>query len=132
MLTSIPTPKVLTIDDEAMIRKVLSIQLERLGCLPLQAGNGADGEFMALETVPDLILLDIMMPDQDGFQTCRNLRQKGFTGTIVMVSALSPEVGRSRALDCGANDFMQKPISQEMLRACINNLPDLRRERGSV
>jgi DNA-binding response OmpR family regulator len=131
MLSPLSAPKVLIVDDEEMIRKVTTILLDRIGCTPLQASNGKDGEFMALETNPRLILLDIMMPDQDGFQTCRNLRAQGYTGTIVMISALSPEIGKQRALDCGANDFLQKPVTQDVLRAYVNQLPDVPLQTGT-
>jgi two-component system alkaline phosphatase synthesis response regulator PhoP len=107
---------VLTVDDNEDLRSLLAIMLEKLGCKPVGARNGVDGEVMALRYQPDLILLDIMMDEQDGYVTCRNLRAKGYTGRIVFISALSPETGKMKAQECGADGYVAKPITLSIVR----------------
>src|SRR4051794_18492418 len=96
------------------------VQLVReLDCTVDEAANGPQAETVATETSPDLVLLDVMMPGQNGYETCRNLRRKGYNGKVILVSALPLEVGLNRAKDCGANGYLQKPITRDVLRKYI-------------
>src|SRR6478672_2549688 len=99
---------VLVVDDEPIMRSLIVRMLTRLDCTAHELGSGPLAEEKIDEINPALIFLDIMMPDQDGYTTCRNLRTKGYTGKIVMLTAISPEAGLKRALEAGANDYMQK------------------------
>jgi DNA-binding response OmpR family regulator len=107
---------VLTVDDNEDLRSLLGIMLEKLGCKPIGARNGVDGEVMAMRYQPDLILLDIMMDEQDGYITCKNLRAKGYTGKIVFISALSAVTGKLKAKECGADGYVEKPITLSIVR----------------
>jgi DNA-binding response OmpR family regulator len=108
---------VLAIDDDDDMRALLSIMLEQYGCHTVGAENGTDGIAEALKINPDLILLDIMMDDVKGYDVCTTLRAYGYTGRIVLLSAVPPDIGRGRARACGANDFVGKPISARMLKS---------------
>ncbi len=107
---------VLTIDDDDDMCELLAIMLEQLGCDPIGANNGMDGIAQALNAQPDLILLDIMMDDVKGYEVCTTLRAHGYTGRIVLLSAVPPDIGRGRARACGANDFVGKPITNGILK----------------
>lgn len=109
------TPRVLIVDDDPAIRLVTKRMLKNLKCEVLEAKDGLEGERVALEHNPDLILLDIMMPMQDGYETCTHLRQRGFQGCILLFSALVRENERGRAAAAGASGYLQKPITREEL-----------------
>jgi CheY-like chemotaxis protein len=112
--------KALVVDDDFDNRIILITMLKHLGCTITQAEDGLQGEQVALQEQPDLILLDIMMPQQDGYQTCTNLRTKGFKGQIVMLSSLGQGVVATQALQCGANAYFSKPMTPQILRGCLN------------
>jgi CheY-like chemotaxis protein len=80
---------VLLIDDDPDVRALMAVLLNRLGCQALFAPDGVEGQALALQAQPDLILLDIMMNGQNGYKTCANLRAQGYAGRIMMVSAIS-------------------------------------------
>jgi CheY-like chemotaxis protein len=112
--------KALIVDDDYDNRAILALMLKHFGCAIAQAENGLQGETLALEDQPDLILLDITMPVQDGYQTCTNLRAKGFRGQIVMLSSLGQGVVATQALQCGANAYFSKPMTRDILKGCLN------------
>jgi two-component system response regulator YcbB len=112
--------KALVVDDEYENRTMLGQLLEHLGCKTMLAEDGIECEQFALDWQPQLILLDIMMPKQDGYQTCTALRSRGYKGQIIMVSALSQGLAATQALNCGANAFFMKPLSVDVLQGCIN------------
>jgi DNA-binding response OmpR family regulator len=92
----------------------MAVLLTKLGCLALGAHNGQEGQVIAREAQPDLILVDIMMDDQDGYTTCHNLRAQGHTGRIILVSAKALEPDRFVA--CGADGYVQKPLTLPILK----------------
>src|SRR3954452_21393358 len=93
------TMKALLIDDDPMMRLLASRMLKLLDCEAMEATGGAEGEVMALEHQPDLILLDIMMPDQDGYETCTNLRARGYAGTVLLTSTIQENIGKRKAIE---------------------------------
>ncbi len=108
---------VLIIDDDDDLRLLLNVMLKRLNCHLLSARNGDEGLIAAFQDPrPDLILLDIMMPGLSGHDTCRQLRQRGYMGKIVMISAQSDEVVQRTAQECGADGGVQKPLSLQELK----------------
>jgi two-component system response regulator DctR len=109
-------PQVLLIDDDPNIHGLSRIMVEKLDCQLLSALSGSEGERMALERKPALILLDIMMPNQDGYETCQRLRRQGYRGAITMVSALQEATGTKKAKEYGANGYLIKPISTSLLK----------------
>ena len=106
---------VLVVDDDPEVAALLAFQLKRMDCVVHQVHSGIKAEALASQVNLDIIFLDLMMPIQDGFITCKNLRQNGYTGIITMVSALAMEGNFDRAKASGANDYLQKPVSRDAL-----------------
>jgi two-component system KDP operon response regulator KdpE len=114
--------EILLIDDEAQIRKLLQINLESNGYKVVQAATAAEGLQLAASHPPDLILLDIGLPDKSGHQVLKELRE-WFNKAIIMLSVVNSEADIVAALDHGATDYLTKPFrTGELLariRACI-------------
>jgi len=123
--------KILVIDDEDDVLDFISYNLKREGYEIILANNGQMGLDMAKEENPDLILLDIMMPDIDGIEVCRQLRNdKEFDQTIIaFLTARGEDYTQVAALDYGGDDFIIKPIKPTILKSRIKAL--LRRKLKS-
>lgn len=111
---------ILIIDDELPIRKLLTITLESYGYEVQAAVNGKDGLTAAATHPPDLILLDIGLPDQSGHEVLKHLRE-WFTNPIIILSVQSTEEDIVNALDHGANDYLVKPFRTGELTARIRS-----------
>ncbi len=111
----------LIVEDEPDIRELLVFHLEREGYHVTQCRNGAEALRMARSASPDLILLDLMLPEVDGLAVCRRLRQDPATQAvpIVMLTARGDEVDRVLGLELGADDYVVKPFSPRELVARI-------------
>lgn len=109
--------KILLIDDEQDIIEILSYNLEKEGYQVFTASNGNEGIAKAKEILPDLILLDVMMPEKDGIETCQDLRKiKELQKTlIVFLSARSEEFSQLAGYQAGANDYIVKIIKPKIL-----------------
>ncbi len=116
--------KILIIDDEDRNVKLLSALLRAEGYATLSAANGRDGLAEALLKKPDLILLDVMMAEMDGFETVAWLKGDSRTKNVpvIMVSALDDRDSKMRSLEFGAEDFLSKPIDRAELKARVRNL----------
>ena len=112
------TFSILVIDDESQIRKLLEITLEANGYKLLFAVNGKEGITMAASHQPDLILLDLGLPDEDGQVILRKLRD-WYQNPIIILSVKSTEEEIVKALDSGANDYLTKPFRTQELFARI-------------
>ena len=123
--------KILVIDDEDDVLDFISYNLKREGYEIILANDGQMGLDMAKEENPDLILLDIMMPDIDGIEVCRQLRNdKEFDQTIIaFLTARGEDYTQVAALDYGGDDFIIKPIKPTILKSRIKAL--LRRKLKS-
>lgn len=123
--------KVLIVDDEPDILEFLEYNLSRNGFETIQASNGLDAIKMAEKEIPDLILLDIMMPGMDGVQTCYELRknEKLKDSLIAFLTARSEEFSEIAGLEAGADDYIQKPIRPRLLLSRIKAL--MRRKESS-
>lgn len=119
--------KILLIDDEHDILEILSYNLEKEGYQVFTADNGTDGIEKAKEILPDLILLDVMMPDKDGIETCQELRKvRELQKTlIVFLSARSEEFSQLAGYQAGANDYVVKVIKPKVLISKVNALLQL-------
>ena len=117
-------PKILLVDDEERNLKLLALLLGREGYLLATAGNGQEALARVRDFLPDLILLDVMMPVMDGFEVCRRLRADPAFGQIpvVMVTALEDRESRLTGLEAGANDFLSKPVDGTELLVRVRNL----------
>lgn len=110
------TPCVLVIDDEAQIRKFLDIGLRAEGYEVLLAANGADGLALAATRSPDLVILDVGLPDREGHDVLAELRQWSHV-PVLMLSVRDAESEKVKALDAGANDYVTKPFGIQELMA---------------
>ncbi len=119
--------KILLIDDEQDILDILSFNLEKEGYEVSTASNGVEGIEKAKEVIPDLILLDVMMPEKDGIETCQDLRKiKELQRTlIVFLSARGEEFSQLAGYQAGANDYVVKVIKPKILISKVNALLQL-------
>jgi len=119
--------KILLIDDEQDIVEILSYNLEKEGYQVFTANNGNEGIGKAKEIIPDLILLDVMMPEKDGIETCQDLRKiKELQRTlIVFLSARGEEFSQLAGYQAGGNDYVVKVIKPKILISKINALLQL-------
>jgi two-component system, OmpR family, KDP operon response regulator KdpE len=111
-------PRILVVDDETQLRRALRRSLEGYGYDVREAEDGADGlrEFDAFK--PDVVLLDLMLPDMSGVDICRQLRQK-YETPIIVLSVAEDEKTKVAALDEGADDYLTKPFGMDELLARI-------------
>ncbi|CCO08757.1 response regulator [Desulforamulus hydrothermalis] len=114
-------PKILIVDDEQPIRELVKFNLEREGFQVLQAGDGNAAVALARSESPDLIVLDVMLPGQDGLAVCRSLHQDPATRSIpiIMLSARGEELDKVLGLEMGADDYITKPFSPRELVARV-------------
>ncbi len=121
--------KVLVVDDEQPIRRALELTLARAGYDVKTAATASDALVAAALAPPDLVLLDLVLPDGDGVGVCRELR--AWTSVpILLLSAVDDEREKVRALDAGADDYITKPFGVDELLARIRAL--LRRAEGAT
>ncbi len=122
-------PKILVIDDEEQIRRALKTILSCRNYQVEFAATGLEGINKVIDLSPDLIILDISLPDLTGFEVCQKLRD-WFKGPILILSVHGAEADKVKALDLGADDYLQKPFSTGELLARIRAL--LRRANTEV
>ena len=127
-------PKVLVIDDEKRQRDVLESVLFNQGYELYFAENGPKGLQMAREHLPDVILLDVMMPDMDGFQVCQVIRTDEILkeAPVLFLTALEDKEARIRGLEVGADDFITKPFDITELRTRLRTITRLNRYRSLI
>ena len=121
--------KVLVIDDEEQIRRALKSILSARHYEVLLASNGTEGVDLAIDHNPDLIILDMSMPDMSGMEICEELRT-WYTGPILILSVRAGEADKIGALDLGADDYLTKPFSAGELLARVRAL--IRRTTGQT
>jgi len=104
--------KILIVEDDVMLLEMIKIQLGEMGYEAITAENGKDGLFKAIQERPDLIIADIMMPELDGNEMIKLIRQDSNLSKtpVVVVSALGRETDVSTSLQAGANDYIIKPF----------------------
>jgi two-component system OmpR family response regulator len=122
-------PKILVVDDDPHIRGVLAFALERAGMAVAEAADGRAALDAARRERPDVIVLDVMMPEMDGIETCRRLRQESDV-PVIFLSSRDEEVDRVLGLELGADDYVTKPFSPREVVARVRAL--LRRREGRV
>ena len=123
--------KILIVDDEPDILEFLQYNLEKEGFLVETAIDGEEGLIKAHSKVPDIVVLDIMMPRMDGFEVCKVMRKDPkFDNTIItFLTAKDEDFSQIAALDLGGDDFITKPVSPRVFTSRIKAL--LRRHRGN-
>jgi two-component system KDP operon response regulator KdpE len=109
-------PQVLVVDDEPQIRRALRVALRANGYVVREAATGGEALDVFAERKPDLVILDLVLPDMDGVEVCRRLRE--WTGVpVIVLSAHGEDETKVRALDEGADDYVTKPFSVPELLA---------------
>ena len=121
-------PSILVVDDDPHLREVVSFALEQAGFRVEQAENGRQGLAQVQRAVPALIVLDLMMPEMDGLEMCREVRRSREV-PIVFLSSRDDEVDRILGLELGGDDYISKPFSPRELVARIKAV--LRRARAA-
>jgi two-component system, OmpR family, alkaline phosphatase synthesis response regulator PhoP len=110
--------RILVIDDEPAVTDLLVYNLRKSGYEPLVAADGREALRLARHSQPDLILLDLMLPEIDGLEVCRELRKTSAV-PIIMITARGEEIDRVVGLELGADDYVAKPFSMRELLARI-------------
>ncbi len=114
--------RLLVVEDQKKMLGFLKKGLSEAGYSVDIADTGGVAETLAAENVYDLIILDVMLPDQSGLDTSRNLRRDGFAGAILMLTALAGTKDKVQGLDAGADDYLTKPFAFEELLARVRAL----------
>ena len=116
--------KILVVEDSADQVELLSYNLKRAGFSVGTAGDGIEALKKARSLLPDLILLDLMLPELDGFAVCEILRRDSVTASIpiIMVTAVSSALARLAGLDAGADDYIIKPFAVKELLSRIDRV----------
>jgi len=112
-------PQVLVVDDEPNIRELVQVALKFHGCDVTTAASGREALRQADATRPDLIVLDVMMPDMDGFEVCRRLRAGGNEVPVIFLTARDTPSDTVTGLVIGGDDYVTKPFSVEALVARV-------------
>ncbi|HEV2662538.1 MAG TPA: response regulator transcription factor [Ktedonobacteraceae bacterium] len=116
--------KILVVDDEAILVETIAYNLEQAGYRVVTAADGGSALDAARSEIPDLIILDVMLPGMDGLEVCRQLRKESGTATtpIVMLTAKSDEIDKVVGLEVGADDYVTKPFGRRELLARVRAL----------
>jgi CheY-like chemotaxis protein len=112
---------ILIAEDHMDSREALGALLEAFGFRVVPATNGAEAVSLARQDPPDLILMDIMMPEMDGFEATRRIRGFPETRDIPIITLTAMDNARAMALDAGANDFLPKPVNSGALLRKVRN-----------
>ena len=129
LYTQIMQELILVVDDDPKVARLARDYLEKNGFRVLTAADGQSALTIARRDKPDLVILDLMLPQIDGREVCRILRRESDV-PIIMLTALSEEIDQVTGLEIGADDYITKPFSVRMLVARVRAL--LRRSRGDV
>jgi DNA-binding response OmpR family regulator len=113
---------ILVIEDDPSLTFVLKDSLEFEGHTAVTVSNGALGLQKILELRPDLVILDVMLPETNGIQVCRALRERGDKTPVILLTARSQEAEKVQGLDAGADDYVTKPFGVQELMARIRTL----------
>ena len=116
--------KILVIDDDEAINELLKINLELFGYPVITAKNGIEGFALVKQEMPDLVILDVMMPEVDGFTVAKRIRENPETKNIpiLMLTALSMVQDKVKGFDIGVDDYLVKPFEMEELRVRVRAL----------
>jgi len=115
--------KILIVEDNTELLKIMRSNLRAAGFATVTAANGIDGLKKARSASPDLIILDLILPQLDGFAVCERLRRDPATATIpiIMLTGLASEMTRYAGLESGANEYVTKPVTTEHLLSRIEH-----------
>ena len=116
--------KILVVDDEAVLVETIAYNLEQAGYQVITVADGASALEAARRETPDLVILDLMLPEMDGLEVCRQLRRENNTATtpIMMLTAKGDEIDKVVGLEVGADDYVTKPFGRRELLARVRAL----------
>jgi DNA-binding response OmpR family regulator len=114
--------KIAIVEDDESVRRSLELNFQVEHFQVVTAGDGEAGLEMVENEKPDLIILDVMMPKKDGLQTCKEIRARGISTPIILLTARSAEVDKVLGLDLGADDYLAKPFGMQELVARVRAL----------
>src|SRR6202042_3565541 len=136
MAEGVLNPRVLVIDDEPNIRELVQVALNFHGCAVTTGATGEEALQLADAYDPDLIVLDVLLPDIDGFEVCRQLRSVANNVPVIFLTARDATVDTVTGLTIGGDDYITKPFSVEALiarvRAVLRRTADRRSLRGGA
>ena len=117
-------PRILIIDDDPLISEIVTVNLEMAGYQVVHAGDGVKGQALAIQLTPDLIILDLMLPQVDGFTVCQRLRRDDRTADIpiLMLTAMGQTQDKVEGFNAGADDYLTKPFELEEMLARVRAL----------
>lgn len=125
--------KILIVEDERKIARFVELELRHEGYEVDYAGNGTEGLAKILDTDPDLVVLDVMLPEMSGIDVCRKAREEGVSIPIIMLTAKDDVMDKVSGLDNGADDYMTKPFAIEELlariRVALNRHQKMKKEK---
>jgi two-component system alkaline phosphatase synthesis response regulator PhoP len=123
-MEAIVVRKILVVDDEAVLVETIAYNLEQAGYAVVTAADGVSALEAAQREKPDLIILDLMLPEMDGLEVCRQLRRESNTSTtpIMMLTAKGEEIDKVVGLEVGADDYVTKPFGRRELLARVRAL----------
>lgn len=127
--------KILIVDDTRLNLAIITQYVEHLGCTPIQANNGSEAIEQFRKTRPDLVLLDVVMPDIDGFEVAARMRQEETAGEwtpIIFLSAMTSDADLEKGITAGGDDYIYKPVSQVVLGAKIRAMQRIIQMRTSL
>jgi DNA-binding response OmpR family regulator len=112
---------VLVVEDDAEINHLVGAYVQLTGCTYRSALDGQSALREYRSQLPDMVILDVMLPDLDGFEICRRVRaeQEGKRVVIIMLTALSDDVSRQKGMSCGADEYLTKPFDPDRLIAAL-------------
>jgi DNA-binding response OmpR family regulator len=123
-MTRRDTPLVLVADDEEDIRALVAFRLKRAGYEVITAADGEEALLLATSRLPDLAVLDMMMPKATGLEVTRSMREQATTKDIpvILLTARAQEADVSRGFEAGADDYVKKPFSPQDLQTRVQGL----------
>lgn len=110
--------KLLVIEDDPYICEIIALYVAKMGYEVVTAADGVDGLMKYYDLAPDLVVLDLMLPEMDGWSVCREIRRDGRTPVIIL-TAKTERYDKIRGFDCGADDYVVKPFDPQELMARI-------------
>ena len=113
--------KIALVEDDENLRFLVAERLESEGFKVLEAGNGDDAEKIILKEMPQIVLLDWMLPGKQGSEVCTNIRNKGYDQLVIMMTAKGQDVDKIEAYNFGVSDYIIKPFNMDVLVAMIDN-----------
>ena len=127
-MTDDDKPLVLIADDDPDLRTLVTYRLEKSGYAVIAASDGAEAMELAVERLPALCVLDVMMPKLDGYEVTRRLRSDEATRRVpvILLTARVQDADVARGFEAGADDYLRKPFSPQELRARVQAILDRR------